>query len=192
MYFCDLVPLWQTLKVTLKIKLLIMKVIKILTPFFLFLIYSCSSVSVSTDYDMDFNFNDLKTYSFEKKSESKDRKFQLINKKVENYISLDLVGKGYSQNTTDPDFEVAFYTEAKDKIDITRRTHRVGRWRGFWRDDVYVNKYKEGTIVIDIIDAKTDELVWRGWGIGIRGGSGDVNEIIKEAVVEILMDFPPK
>ena len=55
-----------------------------------------------------------------------------------------------------------------------------------------MNKYKEGMIVIDIIDAKTDELVWRGWGTGIRGNRDDVNEIIKEAVIEILMDFPPK
>ena len=169
-----------------------MKVIKILTPILLFLIYSCSSVSVSTDYDMDFNFKDLKTYNFEKKSESKERKYQLINKKVEKYISLDLVGKGYSLNTIEPDFEVAFYTEAKDKVDITRRVHRVGRWRGFWRDNVFVNKYKEGMIVIDIIDAKTDELVWRGWGTGIRGNRDDINKIIKEAIIEILLDFPPK
>ncbi len=169
-----------------------MKVIKIFLPVLLFLIYSCSSVSVTTDYDMDFNFNNLKTYSFEKKDKPKDQKFVLINKKVEKYISLDLVGKGYSLNDIAPDFKVAYYTEAKDKVDITRRVHRVGRWRGFWREDFYVNKYKEGMIVIDIIDTKNDELVWRGWGTGIRGDRDDINTIIKEAVIEILEDFPPK
>ena len=169
-----------------------MKVFKIFIPAFLFLIYSCSSVSVTSDYDMDFNFKDLKTYSFESNDKPQDKKYELINKKVEKYISLDLVGKGYSLNDVDSDFKVAFYTEAKDKVDITRRVHRVGRWRGFWREDVYVNKYKEGMIVIDIIDAKNDELVWRGWGTGIRGDRNDINTIIKEAIIETLEDFPPK
>ena len=47
-------------------------------------------------------------------------------------------------------------------------------------------------IVIDIIDAKNDELVWRGWGTGIRGDRNDINTIIKEAIIETLEDFPPK
>jgi hypothetical protein len=169
-----------------------MKVIKILIPVVLIWLYSCSSVSVSTDYDMEYDFNALKTYSFVKKVKSEEWKYELINKKVEKYISLDIIGKGYFLNTVDPDFKIAYYTEAKDKVDITRRVHRAGRWRGFWREDIYVNKYKEGMIVIDIIDAENDELVWRGWGTGIRGNRENLNEIIKEAIIEILINFPPK
>ena len=54
-----------------------------------------------------------------------------------------------------------------------------------------VTTYTEGTLVIDIIDAKTDELVWRGSAVSpMSDETYDAKEINK-AVEKILEEFPP-
>ncbi len=56
----------------------------------------------------------------------------------------------------------------------------------------YGTTYTEGTLVIDIIDAKTDELVWRGAAVStIDDTTYDAKEINK-AVEKILEEFPPR
>ena len=54
-----------------------------------------------------------------------------------------------------------------------------------------VTTYTEGTLVIDIIDAKTDELVWRGSAVSpMSDETYDAKEINK-VVEKILEEFPP-
>lgn len=54
--------------------------------------------------------------------------------------------------------------------------------------------YREGTIVIDVIDREKSELIWRGYAEGKLPndmGLNERNKIIREVVPKILEDFPP-
>jgi len=53
-------------------------------------------------------------------------------------------------------------------------------------------RFLDGTLIIDVIDPATSELVWRGWFSGIikRDRTIDEKELDK-AVKEILKQFPP-
>ena len=51
-------------------------------------------------------------------------------------------------------------------------------------------RFKEGTLVIDIVDRKTKELVWQGIGSDVLDPSGPHENLIN-AVQEILKKFPP-
>ena len=52
--------------------------------------------------------------------------------------------------------------------------------------------YTKGTLVIDILDAKTDELVWRGSAVNrMSDPTYDAKEINK-VVEKILEEFPPR
>ena len=55
--------------------------------------------------------------------------------------------------------------------------------------------YQVGTLQIDLIDAKTDQLVWRGSAEKVVDTSptpAQRSAAIREAVSKILSDYPPK
>lgn len=61
-----------------------------------------------------------------------------------------------------------------------------------WGGNTSVNRYTEGTLTIDFIDAKKKELIWQGQGEGVltkRMEKKDEN--IKEFVTRILEQYPP-
>jgi hypothetical protein len=58
-----------------------------------------------------------------------------------------------------------------------------------------VRNYKEGTIVIEILDFKTNQLIWQGAAAGALTGLNnpeDADELVPKAVRDILTKFPPK
>ncbi len=62
-----------------------------------------------------------------------------------------------------------------------------------WGGNTSVTRYVEGTLFIDLIDAKKKELIWQGEGIGVL--TKDTNKkdaLIKEFVTKILAQYPPQ
>jgi hypothetical protein len=53
-----------------------------------------------------------------------------------------------------------------------------------------VVNYREGTLVIDMVDRVKGELVWEGEGRGLLGRA-DPGENLAVAVREVLAPFPP-
>jgi hypothetical protein len=56
---------------------------------------------------------------------------------------------------------------------------------------VYVDQYEEGTLIIEIYDVDSKELVWVGWGQARKRSGGPDPDRIKTGVDAILADFPP-
>jgi hypothetical protein len=57
---------------------------------------------------------------------------------------------------------------------------------------VDIKKVKEGTLVLEFKDAKTDAVVWRAMVSEVLGRPEGVEEQIKDAVQRLLQDFPPR
>ncbi|WP_420831633.1 DUF4136 domain-containing protein [Bathymodiolus japonicus methanotrophic gill symbiont] len=58
-----------------------------------------------------------------------------------------------------------------------------------------VTHYKQGTLIIDIINPKTDQLIWRGAADGRLPKATDrekSDELVQKYVAKILSNFPPK
>lgn len=74
-----------------------------------------------------------------------------------------------------------------------------GPWEGYWGAPMYDEtrsiNYKVGTLQIDLIDATTDKLVWRGSAEQVVDNDVSPEKRraqIFEAVGKILSDYPPK
>jgi hypothetical protein len=50
--------------------------------------------------------------------------------------------------------------------------------------------YREGTLIIDIIDRKEQRLVWRGWSEQSLEGVADFENSVSSRVWDILARFP--
>jgi hypothetical protein len=109
-------------------------------------------------------------------------------------IASELVAKGLrpAPAGVEPDLVVGYQTATRNQAEVLPPVYGVG-WRGrvHMRLPAQVHWYKEGTLVIDIVDAADRSLVWRGVGVGAMrdmhpGGP------LKDAVREILRKFPPR
>jgi hypothetical protein len=175
-----------------------MNTIKIISVFGLALLFfSCSSIKVMTDYDRQADFTKYKTYQWfdakDKAAKAGEMSNTLTAKRIHRAVETELGAKGYDQVSLDPDFYVIFHTEVKDRVDVDEYGYTYGPWARpvpGYRREIDVNYYQEGTLILDIIDADSKELAWRGWGTGVVDPQS-AEKKINEAAKKILANFPP-
>ncbi|MCU0418080.1 MAG: DUF4136 domain-containing protein [Cyclobacteriaceae bacterium] len=166
-----------------------------------------SLAQVHVDYDRNVNFKGYKTYRFEpgriiRQLGLQDTVSSLINQHVEAALSTQLRQKGLSESGTNPDLIVTFIAGAREKREIHNylttpgffypyyRFYSLNTWWGPQWNNFWVDNYEEGTLIVDIIDSKTDHLIWRGYGVA------PINRFNEEKFVErelgkLLKQFPP-
>ncbi len=176
-----------------------MKITKLLfLPIITLLMISCSSVRVATDYDTKVDFNQYKTFAFYKKGIDKANISDLDKKRIMRAVEAELLAKGMVKSSN-PDVLVSLFTKSRERVNITDNNWGYGygwgwnpwMWNGANR--LNVNQYTEGTLFLDIIDAKNKELIWQGIGTGaLRMSNVEKREArIKEFVGEIMAKYPP-
>ncbi|RYY34284.1 MAG: DUF4136 domain-containing protein, partial [Sphingobacteriaceae bacterium] len=53
-------------------------------------------------------------------------------------------------------------------------------WGGGWGGYPVREQFREGTVIIDLIDRKTGKMVWRGYGVGeVRNPQKAINDLPK-------------
>jgi len=166
-------------------------------PTALLLLAACSSVSTSYDFDPDADFARLKAYAWVESAIDRDTD-PLVLERVRRATDAGLAAAGYRKVESGGDFHVAAHLRSRQRVQV-RDTGYAGPYYGYgyghWgtrRIDVY--EYDEGSIILDVIDAKTNKLLWRGIAKAAVPESPKPEELTKlvdEAVSKLLEDFPP-
>jgi hypothetical protein len=160
------------------------------------LVSSCASVDVAVDYDRKVNFDTYKTYAFFKPGIDQAKISDLDKKRILRAIDNELSAKGMSKSE-DPDVLISIMTETKERVNIYQNNFGFAwgwgwGWGGMPGGGVSSSTTVEGTLFVDIIDAKKRELVWQGLGTDALTQRMDKKEEkIKEIVNEILSQYPP-
>lgn len=166
----------------------------------LFVVTSCTSVRVATDYDRKANFNDYKTFAFFKTGIDKAEISDLDKRRILRAIEAELLAKGYTKSEN-PDILVSLFTKSNQRVDVYNNYWGYGAWGwggwygpgwGWGWNQPNVSTSTEGTLYIDLLDAKKKELVWQGMGTGyLSRNMNKKEERIKEFVSEIMKQYPP-
>jgi hypothetical protein len=157
---------------------------------------------VSVNYDPQTDFNVYRTFCLVQPQSEKQglARHPFFTKEVLNEIKSILEKKGLTEapgreSTTgreSADLLVHFYAMVKNQRDFVPPTYRIGRWGRVWAvRPGHVVRYKEGTLVIDMVDRVKKELVWEGEGRGVLDPA-DPSRNLVEAVGKVLEPFPPK
>jgi hypothetical protein len=100
--------------------------------------------------------------------------------------------KGYVYSPQSADLDIAFYATAQPAVDF--RTWDYGyTWRGYPLTSTEVVQYEKGSVIIDVIDPGTHQLMWRGQGSAPI--DSDPNKYIKtltSAVDAVVAKFPQR
>jgi hypothetical protein len=174
-----------------------MKAIKILAIILFLSLGSCSSISVYNDYDKSADFSQYKTYAFHKRGIDKVQISELDKKRILNAIDLELSKKGMTKSEN-PDLLVNIFTKEREQVNVSQFNMGWGYGWGWgwnpylWGGQNFVTSSTEGTLFIDLIDARKKELVWEGEGIGYLTENRSLKEKqINEFVAKILAQYPP-
>ena len=171
-----------------------MKKIILLTVFWAFTLMSCSSVYVNTDYDSKIKFDLYKTYAYQKSSIDRVEISDLDKRRILRSIDAALTAKGFTKSET-PDVIISFFTKEKEQVNVYQSSMWgwVWGWNPWmWRGFNSTNRYTEGVLTINIVDAKTKELIWQGVGEGeLTKRSEKKDENINNFVTKILEQYPP-
>lgn len=182
------------------------------------LIAGCSTISVKTDYDTSADFADLKTYKWasylEKVSKAKQLDDSLLDTRVRNAVNSVLRSKGYREaEFGTPDFLVEYHAAVQEKTDTSTIdspyygtktvkikhdgsvTKKTGFYTSFGGPQTITVHYEEGTIIVDMVNPKTNTLLWRGSASEVirpHITPEERDERVYEAVEKLLEKFPPQ
>ncbi|OJV18321.1 MAG: hypothetical protein BGO21_22425 [Dyadobacter sp. 50-39] len=147
-----------------------------------------------------FRLADYPTYGFydiEAKGDTVSRNFEKNVGIIKDAIAKNLQTRGLDE-ARDPSLKINIALNVQEQLQ-TRQTdfqtdglpRYMGQRRYSWKsEEVVTGKYREGTIVIDLVDAANNRMVWQGGASGIipektKSFTEDINQVISEIVARM-------
>src|ERR1700746_1270495 len=162
---------------------------------FLFALGTALAQQVKTDLKHQANFSQYKTYSWQEIKPANS----LWDARIKSAVDAQLAAKGWTR--VDSGGDVAIVAIKTSHTERTLQTFYDGigggwRWRGFGgfgESTTTEQDYKEGTLVVDLYDAKTKQLIWRSSAEDMLSSNADKNEKnLDKGVAKMFKKFPPR
>jgi hypothetical protein len=112
---------------------------------------------------------------------------------VEQHIAAGLLGRGMTENMQNPDLLVAYHSKLELELlnakDWGYSGYHWGEWGG--GPGFTANTYTQGTLFVDLIDARTHNVVWRGTASAVADHPDNPDEQKLGAAVDKVMSKLP-
>jgi len=177
----------------------------------LFAITAAFGMSVKSDYQKTYDFSQLHTFAFKTDRASNDplNTNTIEAGRIQSALTAQLEANGFTQASQNPDFIVAFYATTKEKTSVQSTGFGPGiggfgygrgfgwgygipgggRWRWGYGPDIWTTNYTQGCVMADIVDPKTNELVWRGAVKDTVKGIGQSEKQSNQAAKDLVKNF---
>ena len=150
-----------------------------------------SSMKIATDYDKAANFAPLKTYSWR---EGTPLPNPLMSQRVVAAVDAQLKAKGLTRVDTGGDVSVTYHAAADKQMDV--QSFSSGGHYSCWggcSTSTTVTNVTVGTLIVDLVDAKQDKMLWRGSATDTVSDNPAENEKkVNDGVKKMFENFPPK
>lgn len=154
----------------------------------------CTSLKVVTDQLEGTDFSKFRTYQIMEPETVGGEKIyfnQLNRNRVKNAVKEQMEVRNY-ELAEEADLNVHIYVKTETKMDVVPvPSARYGGYRYWGYESTGVRSYKEGTLIIDLVDVSSGNLVWHGVAVKtIDGPYKDMEERIRKVVVAIFDKYP--
>lgn len=162
-----------------------------------------STPTVTSNYDHTANFAAYRTFGyFSPLGTDRAGYATLVTQSLKNATRREMEARGYTYSETTPDLLLNFNGKLEKQTDVRTmpagppmvgyygyRGGYYGGWGGYYTD---VYQYTEGTINVDLVDARQRQLVWEGVAVGRVSDKHRENPdaAISAAVAQIFTKFP--
>ena len=167
----------------------------------------CSGIDITTDYDPAAvpAMQAYETYSWiPEKGDRQDPELNnpIVVGRIQTAVNTALQAKGLREVDSGSDFLIGWHADVDQRTSYTTVNdyygYGWGRWGyyggGMGTSRTTEHRWEEGTLVVLIADARSEELVWHGSATAEIGKSGtpeERQEKVNGAVAKMFQDFPP-
>lgn len=155
----------------------------------------CATMTVSSHIERDVDFSSYVTYDWGGRDNFPVGDPRLDNNPffrdyVEGAIERRLIAKGFELAVDGPpDLLVHYHASVSQKVDV----YEADRDHGYDQPSRIV-EFEQGTLVVDIVDAKTSKVIWRGWSQDVMTGVIDnqrrLEKQVEEGVGKMMLRLP--
>lgn len=158
----------------------------------------CASLKVNSYLDRGsdlrryrtFNWGSPDTWSIGDPRLDNNRFF---DERVRAQVEKQLASRGFEKSESQPDLLVHYHASVSQEIDV-RELDAAGSYCADRDCRPFI--YDRGTLFVDLVEPRTDKIIWRGWSEGSIDGVVDdqawMERHIDEAVARILTRLPPR
>ena len=158
----------------------------------------CATMNTNSHLERGVDFAQYRTYAFAPADTFSTGDPRLDNSPffrdtLEEAVEKQLGTKRFEKSTLPtPDLLIHYHASITQRFEV----ETVDRNRGNCSDNCEpsVGAYDEGTLVLDMVDARTNKVVWRGSARGVVNGLIDnqnlMEQKIDEAVLRMLEQLP--
>jgi Domain of unknown function (DUF4136) len=147
---------------------------------------------INTDYDHNVNFAQYKTYSWGKIQTAND----LWDERVKSAVASQLAAKGWTEVPSGGDVVLAARDAIHNQQELNTFYDGFGGRRGFGgmgMSTTTVDTYKVGTLLVEMFDGHSKNLIWRASATNTLSSNADKNiKSLDKNVQKMFEHFPPQ
>jgi hypothetical protein len=112
---------------------------------------------------------------------------------LEGSVERQMAARGYARAASHPDLLIHYHATIERRLDVDSIDRQ---YNNCYEDGCLprVVAYDAGTLVVDIVDARTNELIWRGWARdsmeGVLDDQDRLEQQVSEAVSRMFQQLP--
>ena len=159
----------------------------------------CATMNVSSHAERGLDFSQYRTYDWGPADalptgDPRLDKNPFFQDHLQGAVEKQLAAKGFARSTSGtPGLLIHYHASINQRIDV----NRADRESGYCYDEdctARVIEYEAGTLVLDMIDTRTNRVIWRGWAQnsveGVLDNQDRMARKIDEAVRRMLARLP--
>jgi len=169
-----------------------------------FLTTACSiNPTIRTTSNPAVDFNQYKTFGFFQPLDTDSRYESLTSQYLKQATVIEMTQRGFVLSNNKPDLLINFHRDIKNKQQINEIPitgyggYREYRGRVYYDSWVsyrtFIDNYQEGILNIDIVDSKSNKVVWQGEAIGrqTEEQQNNLQSSLQKTVSQMFTQFPP-
>jgi hypothetical protein len=153
-------------------------------------------MKVYSDFDRDLSVRKYSTFGWPENRplETKNNPLyynELNDKRIKNEVGAQLKSNGFQLDEVNPQLKIHYHIVLEDRTAINPEP--FGAYGQDWLNrNVNVREFREGTLIIDLMDSKTNNLVWRGWAVNFldEDKPDQLEDQFNIAIRKIFEKFP--
>lgn len=159
---------------------------------------------ISSDVDPSADFSRYRSFAFYSPLAIESQGYTtLVSGRMKAAARAQMESRGYVYDEKSPHLWVNLNAFMQEKTDVVSTpevdydyyySYRARRYVAvpYWRDRTDVYRYTEGTLNVDLVDARGNRLVWEGIAVGrvSRGKPEERAARIDSAIADIFARFP--
>ena len=146
---------------------------------------------VKVDFAEGIDFSQYRTYQWKESQEPSDDPANHL--RITRAVESELEAKGLTK--VDPgkaDLKVRYYGKVISRVKSSSRPAGSAWEPGNLRTMIDVGKVQEGTLILELYEARGENLVWRAMMSETLSSPDRMEQQIKAVVSKLLAEYPPK